>query len=243
MVAIRILQSIGPQYAQDYTTRFGFDADKHPPYLTMALGAGAVTPWQMVSGYAVFANGGYKVNPFVVREIRDERDNVIARAADTPAGDESMRAIDPRNAFMMDTMLRDVTIYGTAARASATLKRHDLAGKTGTTNEYVDAWFCGYQMTVAGCAWVGFDQPRKLGDKETGGVAALPIWIGYMSRALKDVPIQIPNAPEGLISSGEGRERSYIYAENVKAGGEGEEGASEDRTPLPKPDFSTPPSD
>jgi penicillin-binding protein 1A len=87
-------------------------------------------------------------------------------------------------------MLRDVTIYGTAAKASVALKRHDLAGKTGTTNEYVDAWFCGYQMTVAGCAWIGFDQPRKLGDKETGGAAALPIWIGYMSRALKDVPIQ-----------------------------------------------------
>ena len=241
MVSIRLLQSIGTQYAQDYATRFGFDADKHPPYLTMALGAGAVTPWQMVSGYAVFANGGYKINPFIVREIRDERNNVIARAAETPAGDESTRAIDPRNAFMMDTMLRDVTIYGTAAKASATLKRQDLAGKTGTTNEYVDAWFCGYQMTVAGCAWVGFDQPRKLGDKETGGVAALPIWIGYMSRALKDVPIQTPSAPEGLVSSGEGRERSYIYAENVKPKAEGE--VEEDTTPLPKPDLSSPPSD
>ena len=241
MVSIRLLQSIGTQYAQDYATRFGFDADKHPPYLTMALGAGAVTPWQMVSGYAVFANGGYKINPFIVREIRDERNNVIARAAETPAGDESTRAIDPRNAFMMDTMLRDVTIYGTAAKASAALKRQDLAGKTGTTNEYVDAWFCGYQMTVAGCAWVGFDQPRKLGDKETGGVAALPIWIGYMSRALKDVPIQTPSAPEGLVSSGEGRERSYIYAENVKPKAEGE--AEEDTTPLPKPDLSSPPSD
>ena len=241
MVSIRLLQSIGTQYAQDYATRFGFDADKHPPYLTMALGAGAVTPWQMVSGYAVFANGGYKINPFIVREIRDERNNVIARAAETPAGDESTRAIDPRNAFMMDTMLRDVTIYGTAAKASATLKRQDLAGKTGTTNEYVDAWFCGYQMTVAGCAWVGFDQPRKLGDKETGGVAALPIWIGYMSRALKDVPIQTPSAPEGLVSFGEGRERSYIYAENVKPKVEGE--AEEDNTPLPKPDLSSPPSD
>ena len=241
MVSIRLLQSIGTQYAQDYATRFGFDADKHPPYLTMALGAGAVTPWQMVSGYAVFANGGYKINPFIVREIRDERNNVIARAAETPAGDESTRAIDPRNAFMMDTMLRDVTIYGTAAKASATLKRQDLAGKTGTTNEYVDAWFCGYQMTVAGCAWVGFDQPRKLGDKETGGVAALPIWIGYMSRALKDVPIQTPSAPEGLVSSGEGRERSYIYAENVKPKAEGE--VEEDTTPLPKPDLNSPPSD
>lgn len=241
MVSIRLLQSIGTHYAQDYAARFGFDAEKHPPYLTMALGAGAVTLWQMVSGYAVFANGGFKINPFIVREIRDERNNVIARSAETPAGDESTRAIDPRNAFMMDTMLRDVTIYGTAAKASVALKRQDLAGKTGTTNEYVDAWFCGYQMTVAGCAWVGFDQPRKLGDKETGGAAALPIWIGYMSRALKDVPIQTPVAPEGLVSFGEGRERTYIYAENVKPKAEGEE--VEDNTPLPKPDLSSPPSD
>src|SRR5574343_536848 len=135
--------------------------------------------------------------------------------------DERARVIDPRNAFMMDTMLRDVTIYGTAAKASAALKRQDLAGKTGTTNEYVDAWFCGYQMTVAGCAWIGFDQPRKLGDKETGGVAALPIWIGYMSRALKDVPMQVPHMPEGLVAYGEGRERNYVYAENVKEQGQG----------------------
>ncbi|MCG2576031.1 penicillin-binding protein 1A [Dechloromonas sp. XY25] len=241
MVSIRILQAIGTNYAQDYATRFGFDAAKHPPYLTMALGAGSVTPWQMVSGYSVFANGGYKVNPFVVREIRDERDQVVARSAEIEAGNEAIRAIDPRNAFMMDTMLRDVTIYGTAAKASAILKRHDLAGKTGTTNEYVDAWFCGYQMTVAGCAWIGFDQPKKLGDKETGGVAALPIWIGYMNRALKDVPMQLPQAPEGLVAVGEGRERTYIYAENFKERPPEEEAG--DAAPLPKPDLSTPPSD
>jgi penicillin-binding protein 1A len=196
----------------------------------------------MVTGYSVFANGGYKINPFVVREIRDERDQVVARSAETEAGDEAIRAIDPRNAFMMDTMLRDVTIYGTAAKASVALKRQDLAGKTGTTNEYVDAWFCGYQMTVVGCAWIGFDQPKKLGDKETGGVAALPIWIGYMSRALKDVPVQVQPAPEGLVAYGEGRERTYIYAENVKEPANGESEAP-DTTPLPKPDLSTPPSD
>ncbi len=239
MVSIRILQSIGTQYAQDYASRFGFDAEKHPPYLTMALGAGSVTPWQMVTAYSVFANGGYRINPYVVREIRDEKNQVLAKAAEVQAGDESIRAIDPRNAFMMDTMLRDVAIYGTAAKASVALKRQDLAGKTGTTNEYVDAWFCGYQMTVVGCAWVGFDQPKKLGNSETGGVAALPIWIGYMSRALKDVPVQTPSAPEGLIAVGEGRERSYIYAENAKEKSEEET----DSTPLPKPDLSSPPSD
>lgn len=242
MVSIRLLQSIGTHYAQDYTGRFGFDPAKHPPYLTMALGAGSVTPWQMVTGYAVFANGGYKINPFVVREIRDEREQVVARSTEVEAGEESIRAIDPRNAFMMDSMLRDVTIYGTAAKASAILKRQDLAGKTGTTNEYVDAWFCGYQMTVAGCAWIGFDQPKKLGDRETGGAAALPIWIGYMSRALKDVPVQLPPVPDGLVAYGEGRERTYIYAENVKAQPT-DETEAQDTTPLPKPDLSAPPSD
>jgi len=242
MVSIRLLQSIGTHYAQDYAGRFGFDPEKHPPYLTMALGAGSVTPWQMVTGYSVFANGGFKINPYIVREIRDERNQVLAHSVEVQAGDESIRAIDPRNAFMMDTMLRDVTIYGTAAKASVILKRQDLAGKTGTTNEYVDAWFCGYQMTVAGCAWIGFDQPRKLGDKETGGAAALPIWIGYMSRALKDVPIQVPQAPEGLIASGEGRERSYIYTENAARPKPPEEEEAQGM-PEPKPDLSAPPSD
>jgi len=215
LVSVRLLQAIGTHYAQDYVSRFGFDAERHPPYLTMALGAGSVTPWQMVRAYAVFANGGYKLDPYIVREIRDEKDQLLARAASIEAGDETLRAIDPRNAFLMDLMLRDVAIYGTAARASATLKRQDLAGKTGTTNEYVDAWFCGYQMNIVGCAWIGFDQPRKLGNSETGGAAALPIWIAYMQRALKDTPLQLPAPPEGLVGFGQGRERNYVYAENL----------------------------
>ena len=227
MVSIRILQSIGTRYAQDYSSRFGFDAEKHPPYLTMALGAGSVTPWQMATAYSVFANGGYRINPYVVSEIRDEKNNVLAQAAPVPAGEGSVRAIDPRNAFLMDSMLRDVTIYGTAAKASVALKRKDLAGKTGTTNEYVDAWFCGYQMTAAACAWIGFDQPRNLGNKETGGAAALPIWIGYMGRALKDVPMQTPSMPEGITAFGSGRERSYIYNENVVKEAPPEEDADE----------------
>jgi len=241
MVSIRILQSIGTRYAQDFATRFGFDAAKHPPYLTMALGAGSVTPWQMVTAYSVFANGGYRLSPYVVNEIRNEKDQLLAQAAPVPAGEGSLRAIDPRNAFIMDSMLRDVTIYGTGAKASVALKRQDLAGKTGTTNEYVDAWFCGYQMTVSACAWVGFDQPRKLGDKETGGAAALPIWIGYMGRALKNVPIQTQEAPEGLVTLGSGRDRSYIYAENFRPEPPPEDDAGD--TPPPQPDLSKPPSD
>lgn len=240
MVSIRILQAITPQYAQDYATRFGFDADKHPPYLTMALGAGSVTPWQMVTAYSVFANGGYRVQPFIVRDIRDDNNQVLAAAQPTPVNDEALRVIDPRNAFLMDSMLRDVTIFGTAARASVQLKRQDLAGKTGTTNEYVDAWFCGYQATVTGCAWIGFDQPKKLGDKETGGVAALPIWVGYMGKALKGVPIMLPKAPEGLTPVG----KDYIYTENVgKLPTEEEEQAAASDTPPPKPELDKPPSD
>ncbi|MGE5491348.1 MAG: penicillin-binding protein 1A [Actinomycetota bacterium] len=239
MVSIRILQAIGTQYAQDYATRFGFDADKHPPYLTMALGAGSVTPWQMVTAYSVFANGGYRIQPYVVKDIRDEKGQVLAQSAQVQAGDEAIRVIDPRNAFLMDSMLRDVAIYGTAAKASVVLKRQDLAGKTGTTNEYVDAWFCGYQATVTGCAWIGFDQPKKLGDKETGGVAALPIWIGYMSRALKDVPITLPEVPTGLVAASGG---GYVYAENVAKELSPEEQQAEG-APPPKPELDKPPAD
>jgi len=220
MVSIRILDAIGTQYAQDYATRFGFDAEKHPAYLTMALGAGSATPWQMVSAYAIFTNGGYRVQPYVVREIRNEKNEVLAQAQPTPAGDEGLRAIDPRNAYLMDSLLRDVTIYGTAARASRTLKRKDLAGKTGTTNDHVDAWFCGYQHTVTGCAWIGFDQPKNMGNGETGGGAALPIWIGYMQQALRDIPETVPEVPDGLVpreipNPGGSPITEYFYKENV----------------------------
>ena len=220
MVSIRLLQTSGVHFIQDYITRFGFDAEKHPPYLTMALGAGSVTPWQMVSAYSVFANGGYRIQPFVVREIRDEKSQVLAEAQPATVGDDSLRAIDPRNAYLMDSMLRDVTIYGTAARASATLKRKDLAGKTGTTNEHVDAWFCGYQRTVVGCSWIGFDQPKSLGNGETGGSAALPTWIGYMAKVLKDVPESFMPEPEGLVAleteaAGKGPKKELFYKENA----------------------------
>ncbi len=220
MVSIRLLQASGVHFVQDYATRFGFDADKHPPYLTMALGAGSVTPWQMVTAYSVFANGGYRVQPYIVSEIRDSKDQVLAQAQPVVAGDESLQAIDPRNAYLMDSMLRDVTIYGTAGRASNTLKRRDLAGKTGTTNEHVDAWFCGYQQTVVACSWVGFDQPKNLGAGETGGTTALPAWIGYMAKALKDVPESFLPQPQGLAAiemanPGKGPAKELLYKENL----------------------------
>jgi penicillin-binding protein 1A len=225
MVSIRILQSIGTNYAQDYVTRFGFDADKHPPYLTLALGAGAVTPWQMVGAYAIFANTGYRVTPYFIQRVTDDKGRVLALAQPQRAGEDAPRVIDVRNAFLMDSMMLDVTRIGTAARVTPTLGRHDLAGKTGTTNDYIDAWFNGYHPTLVGIAWVGFDQPRKLGAVETGGVTALPIWMNYMAKTLKGVP-EIPRAaPEGIVSIGisdggyrsadPGALREFFYQENT----------------------------
>jgi penicillin-binding protein 1A len=200
MVSIRLLRSIGTHYAQDYITRFGFDAEKNPPYLTLALGAGAVTPWQQLAAYSIFANGGYRIQPYIVRQIVDDKGTVLAAIQPALAGDESQRAIDARNAWLMDSMMHDVVRRGTATRAGAALKRSDLAGKTGTTNDYIDAWFCGYQPTVVGVAWIGFDQPKRMGNGETGGAAALPIWIGFMEYALKGVPESWQETPEGLVT-------------------------------------------
>jgi penicillin-binding protein 1A len=221
MVSIRILEAIGPKYAQEYVTRFGFEPDKHPPYLTMALGAGSVTAWQMARAYAVFANGGYLIQPYFIQKIVDDRGNPLALAKPKRAGDESLRVIDPRNAFIMDHMLQDVTRVGTAARATR-LGRADLAGKTGTTNEFVDAWFAGYQPSLVGIAWMGFDQPRTLGKNQTGGVVALPMWLGYMDRMLKEIPEMPREPPPGVISvpvmgaHGEGRlAPEYFYREAV----------------------------
>jgi penicillin-binding protein 1A len=198
MVSVRLIRAIDPHYAQDYATRFGFDADKNPPYLTLALGAGNVTPWQHLTAYAVFANGGYKIAPYLVKQILDANNKVLAETNPVLAGDESLRIIDARNAWLMDSMMRDVVRRGTAARAGQALKRTDLAGKTGTTNDYVDAWFCGYQPTMVGVAWLGFDQPKRLGNGETGGSAALPIWIGFMQTALNGVPEMPRDMPQGL---------------------------------------------
>jgi penicillin-binding protein 1A len=198
MVSIRVLDAIGPKYAQDYITRFGFDADRHPPYLTMALGAGSVTAWQMARAYSVFANGGYLIQPYFIQKIVDDRGNVLALGQPRRAGDESLRVVDARNAFIIDNMMQDVTRVGTAARA-ARLGRLDLAGKTGTTNEFVDAWFAGYQPSLVAVAWVGFDQPHTLGKNQTGGVVALPIWLGYMEKVLKDVPEMPREMPPGIV--------------------------------------------
>jgi penicillin-binding protein 1A len=203
MVSIRILQSIGPQYAQDFVTRFGFDKAKHPAFLPMALGSGAVTPMQLATGFSVFANGGFRVTPYLIDHVTDANGQVLMRAKPVIAGDSAARAIDARTAYVMDDMLRGVATSGTAARSRQVLKRTDLAGKTGTTNDSVDAWFAGYTPQLVGVAWLGFDQPKSLGSRETGGGASLPVWLGYMTNALKEFPEQKRGPPpEGLIIEG-----------------------------------------
>jgi penicillin-binding protein 1A len=208
MISIRILHKIGARYGQEFVTRFGFDADKNPPYLTLALGAGNVTPLQMAGAYAVFANGGYRISPYIISKVTDSDGKVLSEARPERAGVEANRVIDGRNAFLVDSMLRDVVRFGTATKALS-LKRTDLAGKTGTTNDSIDAWFAGYNPKLVGIAWIGYDQPKNLGNRETGGGLALPIWIGYMGKALKGVETVEREVPPGLVlANGE-----YYYAE------------------------------
>jgi penicillin-binding protein 1A len=203
LVSIRILQSIGTRYAQEWITNFGFDKDKHPAYLPMALGAGAVTPMQMAVGYSVFANGGYRVSPYLVTRITDHKDKLLVDKQPTLLN-EANRAIPQRNAFIMDTLLNSVARAGTAAKAQAMLKRVDLYGKTGTTNDSLDAWFAGFQPTMTAISWIGYDTPRNLGDRETGGGLSLPIWINYMETAIKGVPVTdlSTTPPAGIVSVG-----------------------------------------
>ena len=219
MVSIRVLQSVGAPFAQQWVTRFGFDADKHPAYLTMALGAGSVTPLQMASAYGVFANGGYLVAPRLIDRVVDTKGRVLQQSP-PPAANESMRTLDARNAFVMTSLLQEVTRSGTAARAQATLKRSDIYGKTGTTNDSMDAWFAGWHPSVVAVVWMGYDNPRKLGDRETGGGLALPVWIEYMQQVLKGLPVQEARPPEGLLNIA----GDWIYEELAHGAGVGSVG-------------------
>ena len=225
MVAIRVLQAITPLYAQQWITRFGFDAQRNPAYLSLALGSGAVTPLQMVGGYAILANGGHRVAPYLVKKVIDSKGRLLAIAKPKVVGVDAEPVIEPRNAWLMTSLLRDVVRMGTATRAMS-LGRADLAGKTGTTNDNVDAWFAGYTPGLVAVSWIGFDQPKSLGSKETGGAAALPIWIDYMKTALQGVPEQFMPEPEGIaqaiIDPASGRFAAsglieYFYAEQTPA--------------------------
>ena len=225
LVTVRLMQLVGPAKARAWAARFGLDIDKQPDNLTLGLGSGSVTPLQMVGAYSVFANAGLRTSPILITKITDADGTVLFDAAATASAtasqttegaasaanaasavsmpgvtDNDQRAISERNAFVIDSMLQEVTRSGTAARAQATLHRPDLYGKTGTTNDSVDAWFAGFQPSLAAVVWIGYDQPRGLGDRESGGGLALPVWIDYMTVALKNIPVhEITPPAEGLI--------------------------------------------
>ncbi len=222
LISIRILQAITPGFAQDWVTRFGFDADKHPAYLTMALGAGSVTPLQMATAYGVFANGGYRVNPVLISRITDSKGRLLNETK-APALDEPLRAINARNAFIMSSLLQEVTRSGTAAGTQTKLKRTDVYGKTGTTNDSLDTWFAGWQRNMVAVVWMGYDTPRKLGDRETGGSMSLPVWVDFMGIALKGIPVQEPKAPPGVVNLN----NEWYYEEYSHGAGVGSLGLEE----------------
>jgi penicillin-binding protein 1A len=228
MVSIRVLQSIGPGFAQEWVTRFGFEADKHPAYLTMALGAGSVTPLQMATAYGVFANGGHLTQPVLIAKVTDSKGKVLSQAV-PQALNEAARTLDARNAFVMNTLLQEVTRSGTAASAKRALGRGDIFGKTGTTNDSMDAWFAGFHPSLVAVVWIGYDTPRKLGDRETGGGLALPVWVEYMSNALKGVPVRELTPPEGVIQS----EGDWAFEEFAHGAGVRELGLEDVLPPAP----------
>jgi penicillin-binding protein 1A len=214
MVSIRVLQSIGPAYAQDWIARFGFDRSKHPAYLTMALGAGTVSPLEMATAYGVFANGGHLIPPMLIARLTDQDGRVLLEAK-PPELNDGNRTLNPRNVFVMKTLLQEVARVGTGANAQRQLKRPDLFGKTGTTNDSMDAWFAGFQPSLVGVVWIGYDTPRKLGSRETGGGLALPVWIDMMREGLKGVPVAEMTPPPGVIEE----DGLWVYEEF--AGGAG----------------------
>ena len=209
---VRLLRALSVPYAHEHLGRFGFDLARHPRNLTMALGTGAVTPLQMAGAYAVIANGGYRVQPWLISRIVDGDGTVILETRPPASKQESARVLDARNAWITDSMLRDVARHGTGAAASRALGRGDLAGKTGTTNDAIDGWFAGYGGNVVAVAWMGYDEPRSLGGREFGATLAMPIWIDYMRVALAGRAQQERPAPEGMVREND----DWIYAEFVE---------------------------
>ena len=226
VATIRMLLTIGVAYARDYVSRFGLPLEQIPSYPSMVLGTGSFTPLQMAAAYTVFANGGYRVTPHFVDSVANIAGGTLYQASPVRAGQDQAQVIDTRNAFLMTSMLQDVVRAGTAARAQS-LGRQDIAGKTGTTENYVDAWFDGYDPSQVAVAWIGFDRPRSLGKGEVGARAALPIWEDYMRVALKDVPDHPYPVPPGVVQASVHdasppatvdawrKPTDYFYAENV----------------------------
>ena len=210
LASVRVLEHVGIARAREWSTRFGLDAARQPANLTLALGTGSVTPLQMVRAYATLANGGWRLTPVVVEKIIDAQGKVLFEAPPPETLNEDNRAIPSRNAYVMSSLLNDVTRYGTGARAQALLKRRDVYGKTGTTDNAFDAWFAGYHPSLATVVWMGYDKPRSLGSRESGSRAALPIWIDYMGSALKGVPnTPLGSPPPGLVREDD----DWLYAE------------------------------
>lgn len=240
LISIRVLQQTGIQYARNYLTQFGFNKKDLPRNLSLSLGTASLPPIQAARAYAVFANGGYLVDPYLIERITDSEGTTVYESNPKIACDQCMesksdeafindqlvgtlaannivantmgfdenpttyryapRAISAQDAFLIDSILRDVTQKGTGWRAGKALKRSDIGGKTGTTNGPTDAWFSGYHPKLVTVAWVGFDDNSNLGNREYGGTAALPMWIDFMDVALKDLPIVPLKAPEGIVS-------------------------------------------
>lgn len=240
IISVRLMQAVGPKQGQQWAARFGFDPERQTPVLPMALGSGSVTPLQMAAAYAVFANGGHRIDPWLIDRITDSRGKVLLETKPLE-GDARPQAIDPRNAFIMSSMLQEVMRAGTGAKAYAALKRPDIYGKTGTTNDSNDAWFAGYQPSTVAVAWVGYDNPRNLGSRETGGGLSLPIWTQYMQTALKDIPVAEIQPPPGVVKSGgdwvyqefaDGKGISSLGMETVDSWGNGAPPTAEDRDAI-----------
>jgi penicillin-binding protein 1A len=208
--SVRLLRAITVPYAHEFISKFGFDLSRQPSNYTLALGTGAATPLQMAGAYAVFANGGYRVQPYLIARIEDADGKIIQQTKAAPEHTDEQRVLDPRNAFITDSMLRDVTRYGTGAEATKALGRTDIAGKTGTTSDAMDGWFSGYGGNVVAVAWMGYDDPKSLGGREFGATVALPIWIDYMRVALAKKPQQEERAqPDGVVREND----DWVYAE------------------------------
>jgi len=225
LVSIRLLNSISVPFALDYIARFGFEIERLPKNLSLALGSGAVTPWELARAYSVFANGGYLIDPYLIKyietddktiiqetspviicrdcnQITDLQSPVDVNATDYISNKQNTRyaqqVVDAQNVWIMNSMTRDVIQRGTGQRAME-LKRKDLSGKTGTTNDQRDAWFSGFNSEIVTVTWVGFDKFQPLGNQETGARAALPMWIEYMRTALEGMPESIMERPPGLV--------------------------------------------
>lgn len=221
LVSIRVLQQVGVAKVRAWGERFGFTAAEQPDNLALALGAGSATPMRLAQAYGVLANGGWPVAPVVIERITDAQGKVVFEAPPPGPQDEARRAVPARNVFVTNSLLNDVARFGTAARAQGQLGRGDIYGKTGTTNDAVDAWFAGFQAGagsrgLVAVVWMGHDDPQSLGARESGGGLALPVWIDYMAQALKGQPVAPrPEPPDGLAW----RDDDWVYAEYAEGGG------------------------